>query len=627
MILNNNPAIDVDELMKRVRAEAARLRSGGALEFRRGEPRNMNDMQLAKALDRHHAVSTLLSEAEAWNRPVQVPQRLRRFGPLGRFMTRVVNYVFKNQRQAIAAIIHSNREAIWMQHNIGEAVSRNIEDLRSLERYRVESLRDVRMSLDALRSEFAGMALSHHHTREIAERALADGQGALEVLRSEIAGIATAHHVTRGLVEEAMAAGQTSREALEYAGFSRERIDSLESTMREISARLGQAADATAFAHARIETTQSDLRDISARTDSQTKFCHERIDSAESSLRDISARLEYVAGRTEFSHERTDSVESTIRALAAQATGFIERVEHQSKMIAENDRTLHAISDRANDSPTRQEARQSLVDGLREVDRHISERYESTLRAVANLRSEIHAAPALRTPALELDRPVDRNDAVHALLADRFRGTRAEIDAWLAVYLPIMQTCTSISSETPLLDAGPGRGEWLEILRKSDVPALGIETNEILAEECRALGLDVRSGDLLSDLHARPSRSLGALTAFHVVEHLQFEYLLETLRESIRVLAPGGLMILETPDPRNVLVATRTFYLDPTHLHPIPHELLLALVEVVGFVEARVLDLHPPKPVFSAEDRTSLQLNDFFSHSQDYAIIARAPNA
>jgi len=598
MILNNNPAIDVDELMKRVRAEASRLRSGGALEFRRGEPRNMNDMQLAKAIDRHHAVSTLLAEAETWNRPVQVPQRLRRFGPLGRFVTRVVNYLFKNQRQAIAAIIHSNREAIWMQLNIGEAVSRNIEDLRSLERYRVESLRDVRMSLDVLRSDVAGIANAHHHTREIAERALANGVGALDAVRSEIEGLATAHHATRELVEEALAAGERARYALEQSGVSREWIESLESTVRDISGRLEKASHEATFAHARIDSAQSDLRDVSARTDLEAKFCHQRIDSAE----------------------------STILSLAGQAKGFIERVEHQGRLIAERDRTLHAISERANDSPTRLEARQSLVDGLREVDRHISEGYESTLRAVANLRSEIHAVPAVRLSVPEEHRPVERNDAVHAFLADRFRGTRAEIDAWLSAYLSVVQSCT-ITSEAPLLDAGPGRGEWLEILRKNDIPALGIETNGILAEECRTLGLNVRSGDLLEDLQDRPSRSLGALTAFHVVEHLPFEYLVEMLRESIRVLAPGGLVIFETPDPRNVLVATRTFYLDPTHLHPIPHELLLALLEIVGFVEARVLELHPPKPVFSAGDRMSEQLNGFFARSQDYAIVARAPNA
>ena len=59
-----------------------------------------------------------------------------------------------------------------------------------------------------------------------------------------------------------------------------------------------------------------------------------------------------------------------------------------------------------------------------------------------------------------------------------------------------------------------------------------------------------------------------------------------------RVLRPGGLAIFETPNPENVLVGSNFFYLDPTHHHPLPSELMQFLFESRGFDRVEVLNLH-----------------------------------
>jgi O-antigen chain-terminating methyltransferase len=568
MILKNNPAIDVDELMQRVRAEAEHLRASGAIEFRRGEPRNLDDVRLARALDQQRVVAGLLAGAENANQRFDVPRRLQRFGPLARFLTRIINYLFKRQREYNANLTTAAREMLAMQTTIGESVMRAIEDLRGIERYRIESFRELRTSIDEFKSHLAGLDFAHHYTREMAEgagRQLSTYEAALRAVEDR-------------------------------AGFAHDRIDSAESDLHAISGRLASLAERAGFAHQRIDSAESDVRAISERLASIVDRAD--VDSARTDeiLRDHSAvsdRLRAVHERTEFAHRRVDSSEQTLAGLA-------------------------------NHLAPRAEVRLQIVDASRELEKKIADTYESMLRALAVLRGEISAGgrPAPAPPAMVAD--VD--DTVHAFLADRFRGARADIGERLAAYLPIVRAAGTVGKKTPLLDAGPGRGEWLAHLNAAKVPAFGVESNRLLADECRAQGLAVEDGDLLSVLRARAPGSLGALTAFHVVEHLPFPYLVDTLREAVRVLAPGGIIVFETPDPRNLIVASQSFYLDPTHLHPVPRELLQALLEAVGFAGCDVLELHPPEhPFLPGQDDLSVRLNAVFSHPLDYALVARAP--
>ena len=71
---------------------------------------------------------------------------------------------------------------------------------------------------------------------------------------------------------------------------------------------------------------------------------------------------------------------------------------------------------------------------------------------------------------------------------------------------------------------------------------------------------------------------MAVVTAFHLIEHLPLSALLEFLNEAFRVLVPGGPIILETPNPQNLLVGACNFYVDATHvkpLHPAAMEFIL----------------------------------------------------
>jgi O-antigen chain-terminating methyltransferase len=207
---------------------------------------------------------------------------------------------------------------------------------------------------------------------------------------------------------------------------------------------------------------------------------------------------------------------------------------------------------------------------------------------------------------------------------DVYRGAREEIRSRQSVYLPLLQEHKIGSPTMPVLDIGCGRGEWLELLRENGLNARGVDTNEAMVEYCRRLDLKVTQADAIEHLRGLEGRSLGAVTVFHVLEHLTFDNVIELLDEALRVLKPGGLVILETPNPANLLVGAHTFYLDPTHQRPLPSGLLRFLVEARGFCDVSVKELNPPDPSVRLPEDGSIiarRLNDYLYGPQDYAVI------
>lgn len=212
---------------------------------------------------------------------------------------------------------------------------------------------------------------------------------------------------------------------------------------------------------------------------------------------------------------------------------------------------------------------------------------------------------------------------VYALFEERFRGRPAEIAERQRDYLRWLGGLPG-----PVLDAGCGRGEFLRLLREAGIPASGIETNPVSAAACRAEGLDVAEGDALEALARRPPGSLGAVVAFQVVEHWTPETIFRFLREARRATAPGGVLILETVNTDS-LSSLRSFYLDPTHVRPVPAEALRFLAEAVGYADAVVERRAPIPDAERLEERSDndRKLNALLYGPQDYALVARVAAA
>ena len=170
---------------------------------------------------------------------------------------------------------------------------------------------------------------------------------------------------------------------------------------------------------------------------------------------------------------------------------------------------------------------------------------------------------------------------VYALFEERFRGSPDEISRAQRFYLDSLRGVPG-----PVLDAGCGRGELLRLLRDEGIPAAGVDTNPVSVQALRREGLSVEQGDAVGYLESRPPGSLGAVTAFQLVEHWTPAEIFRFLQAARRALAPGGVLVAETINSDS-LSALRAFYLDPTHVRPVPPDALRFLAEAAGLTDLR----------------------------------------
>jgi O-antigen chain-terminating methyltransferase len=212
-------------------------------------------------------------------------------------------------------------------------------------------------------------------------------------------------------------------------------------------------------------------------------------------------------------------------------------------------------------------------------------------------------------------------DNFYHAFEEKYRGSRELIKLRQAVYLPFVDPVLSAYPEAGALDLGCGRGEWLELLREKGHRARGMDLDQGMLDACLELGLTVETTDAVAGLKEVPDTSLAVISAFHVVEHIPFDQLRILVEEAYRVLLPGGLLILETPNPENIVVGTASFYLDPTHHTPIPHQLLSFVSEYYGFQTVKVLRLNEEQ-ILSDEPHLNL-FSVLVGVSPDYAVVAQ----
>jgi SAM-dependent methyltransferase len=204
---------------------------------------------------------------------------------------------------------------------------------------------------------------------------------------------------------------------------------------------------------------------------------------------------------------------------------------------------------------------------------------------------------------------------------DRFRGSRELIKSRLRVYLPFVEPLRSYYDDAMALDLGCGRGEWLELLQEAGFDVQGVDLDNGMLAACRERDLNVQTCDAVDFLKELPDASRVVVTGFHIAEHIPFPDLQVLVKESLRVLKPGGLLILETPNPENIVVGTSYFFIDPTHLRPIPPQLLSFLPEYYGFKRVKILRLQEPAGLHKSKALTLLDV--LRGVSPDCAVVAQ----
>lgn len=267
----------------------------------------------------------------------------------------------------------------------------------------------------------------------------------------------------------------------------------------------------------------------------------------------------------------------------------------------------------------------------RTEDRHETalDRMRADLLALAQAGSNGSgpASPAVVPPSTRLA-------LQYRAFEDRHRGPYDEIGKLLKVYLP------HFAGRRRVLDLGCGRGEFLNVLREAGISGYGVDIDESMVEAARAQGHEVVLGDAMAHLGELPSGTIDGVFSSQVAEHLQTSELMAMIDLAFRKLAPGGVIVIETPNPETLFIFAAFFYVDLTHVKPIHPEAMKWALEATGFVDARIERVLPvpqgarldpvPEALRSAEGWAEVaanvdRLNNLLYGPQHYAAVATKP--
>lgn len=318
-----------------------------------------------------------------------------------------------------------------------------------------------------------------------------------------------------------------------------------------------------------------------------------------------------------------------LRIVGARAQARAEQALSMPLTLTHNlMRDVHALQERLYQLTQRYE---HVAASLETATQELAQGRQAVQQAEQLLQAKQHQqllqVDASTLPSLAV-LPIDIHSAIdtyYLAFEDAHRGPSEEIQAGLNDYESILQDIPA--GDGPALDLGCGRGEWLLWLQERGVTALGVDGNPVMVRHCVARGLNVKHADLLHHLQSLPDHSLRLVTSFHVIEHLPFDVLFVMMREIHRVLVPGGLMILETPNPENVLVGSHTFYHDFSHRAPITPTSIEFLAQYQGFVGTQILrrNPYPASARVIGSDPLTERVNGHLCGPQDFALIARTP--
>lgn len=116
-----------------------------------------------------------------------------------------------------------------------------------------------------------------------------------------------------------------------------------------------------------------------------------------------------------------------------------------------------------------------------------------------------------------------------------------------------------------LLDIGAGRGSFVAAARRAGYQALGLDLQAEAPVVWRAAAIEGVLGDGAKAPFASGSFDLVRLK--EVIEHVQDP--LALVRESKRLLKPGGIVIAHVPTPFSQLYPVGNFWDDYTHVRPL----------------------------------------------------------
>ncbi len=331
-------------------------------------------------------------------------------------------------------------------------------------------------------------------------------------------------------------------------------------------------------------------------------------------LADLHAGLEQRLGALEagFRHRVNQLEETQQRRLSEAERRFLDLAERQhaefAAALAHTGREWSALAARTASEIERRFAG-DLERSRLEYERIIHQELRLVRQRLA-LSAPGGAAPA----------PAPAPSAPHfdrMRFAGRFRGSEEYVRQSQRAYIERFRGCRNV------LDLGCGRGEFLELMAEAGIPARGVDCSEEFVALVRSKGLAVERADLFDYMAALADGSLDGLFCAHLIEHLPPERLPRLIELAAAKLCRDGVIAIETPNPECLAALAAHFWVDPTHVRPVPASLLVFYLEESGFGRIEVRPLSPAVDSFPALAELPDAFRSAFFGGLDYAVLAR----
>ena len=373
---------------------------------------------------------------------------------------------------------------------------------------------------------------------------------------------------------------------------------------------------------------------ISQKFDARDQQITQRIDARDQQItQKLDARDQQITqkldARDQQISQRIDAQERQIsQKLDAQEQQIFQRIDAQERQI------LHKLDEQSEEAAAGlagvQKQMEMLLTALQQQKATADDSIQALSSQVEQLISENEQ---LRERLKKIENlPTDDEEFYH-VFEEKFRGPEDLIRDRQRVYVPVIREYISDWTQGRFIDVGSGRGEWLDILRENGaVDYVGVDLNARQNALCEARGHHVVQMDCIAYLADQPDESVDLISGFQIIEHLCMSDLVELLRQSHRVLKPGGIILFETPNPRNLIVGADTFYMDPSHKRPLDPGMVSFIVEWCGYSDVKCIDAnsYPNWAGVTAKattDETAAIIEQFNNLNylvygpQDYAVI------
>ncbi|MCL4487937.1 MAG: methyltransferase domain-containing protein [Chloroflexi bacterium] len=325
-------------------------------------------------------------------------------------------------------------------------------------------------------------------------------------------------------------------------------------------------------------------------------------------VRELQVVLDATGKRIDFVAGRTHDAEQSLEQLHGRVEGEVLMRADLSARIATLDHKLDTLAvHRTKDQGQIDDRFDALTMRLLRAERVA--RNKAALNAPsANAEANDKAA---ESTAGNSQLPFD-----YFMFALKYRGSPTSVRARQAAYVDLFR------GRGHVLDLGCGRGEFLELVSANGIRATGVDADQDMVEFSRERGLNVVHADLFEYLKELQPSSLDGIFAAQVIEHLPPEQVRLLINLCSQRLGTGGLLVLETVNPL-CPSALSNFWMDPTHIRPVPPKLLTFLLEEAGFLLQALRFESPVEQSAAAPRMETLEWPAEIDQYQDYAAIAR----